>query len=125
MNMRAMVLMLVLVIVWASKVGAAELPEDTARTLIADALEIRENGIAIANIVEGSKRTEDGFEYKTVMRVTAIHPVVGEKGLGRRVRCYDFYYSPKYGWFHQEIRNTRTGEQVWIWSETEGKVIVK
>lgn len=123
--MRTMWLMLVLVLLWISKAGAAELTEDTARRLIAEAIEIRENGIKVANIVEGSKHTEDGFEFKTVMRVTAVHPVVGDKGLGRRVRCYDFHYSPKYGWFHQEIRKSRGGEEVWIWSETEGRVIVK
>ena len=123
--MKAMWLMLVLVLLWIGKARAAELSEDMARGLIAEAIEIRESGINIANIVEGSKREKDGFESKTVMRVTAVHPVVGDKGLGRRVRCYDFYYSPRYGWFHQEIRESRGGEEVWIWSENEGRVIVK
>lgn len=59
------------------------------------------------------------------IRVTAVHPVIDDKGLGRRVRCYDFNHSPRYGWFHQEIRQSRGGEEVWIWSETEGRVMVR
>ncbi len=118
-------LMLVLVLLWISRARAAELTEDTARGLIAEAVEIRESGINIASILEGSKRGDDGFEARTVMRVTAVHPVVGDKGLRRSVRCYDFHHSPRYGWFHQETRESRGGEEVWIWSEHQGRVIVK
>ena len=123
--MRAMWLMLVLVLLWMGRARGAEFSEAMARSLIAEAIEIRESGIRIASIIEGSKKGEDGFEARTVIRVTAVHPVIGDKGLGRRVRCYDFNHSPRYGWFHREIRQSRGGEEVWIWSETEGRVIVR
>lgn len=118
-------LMLVLLLLWIARANGEELPEATARSLIAEAVEIRESGIRIASILEGSKRTEDGFEFRVVMRVTAVHPVLGDKGLRRSVRCYDFHHSPLHGWFHQEIRQSRGGEEVWIWSEKKGRLIIR
>ena len=123
--MKAMWLMLAVVLLWLSKAQGAELSEDTARRLISEAVEIPEAGIRIASLIEGSKKLDDGFEARTAMRVTSVHPVLGERGMRREVRCYTFQYSPQYGWFHQEIREARGGQEVWIWSETRGKVIVK
>lgn len=114
---------------YSSKAHAAEpvsdLSEVVAKRLIADVLEIRSNGINIATMIDGAKRSEDGFEDKQVRRVTAVHPVLEEGRLVRRVRCYDFSWSPGYGWFYQEIRATRSGEEVRIWSETKGETVVK
>jgi hypothetical protein len=31
----------------------------------------------------------------------------------------------RYGWFYKEIRTSRSGEEVWIWSETDGELVVK
>ncbi|BCX49983.1 hypothetical protein HAHE_38910 [Haloferula helveola] len=102
-----------------------QLTEDVAKSLIAQVLEIRESGIRVANIVEGSHRTKSGFEYRDVRRVTTVHPVVTERGLVRKVRCYDFYWSEAYGWFHEEVRESRGGEEVWIWSEKKGEEVIK
>ena len=102
-----------------------ELSEDLAKRLIAEVLDIKSSGINVATVLEGEKRSEDGFVERQVRRVTAIHPVIEDGRNVRRVRCYDFSWSPKYGWFYQETRTTRSGEEVRIWSETEGESIVK
>jgi hypothetical protein len=82
-------------------------------------------GINIATVIDGGKRSEDGFEESEVRRVTAIHQVPDEGRMVRRVRCYDFSWTPRYGWFYKEIRSSRSGEEVCIWSETEGELVVK
>lgn len=103
----------------------SELSEELAKRLIADVLEIRSNGINVATVVEGEKRSDDGFMEGQVRRVTAVHPILLEGRLVRRVCRYDFSWTPLYGWFYQEIRSTRSGEEVWIWSETKGETVVK
>lgn len=102
-----------------------ELNEELAKRLIADVLDIGLSGINVATVVEGAKRAEDGFEVRDVRRVTVIHPVLLEGRMVRCVRCYDFSWSPRYGWFYKEIRTSRSGEEVWIWSETQGKSVVR
>lgn len=103
----------------------SELSEELAKRLIADVLDIGASGINVATVTDGTKRVEDGFEERAVRRVTAIHPVLLEGRMVRRVRSYDFSWSPQYGWFCKEIRTSRSGEEVWIWSETEGELVVK
>ncbi len=102
----------------------SELSEDLAKRLIAEVLDIRSGGINVATVLEGEKRSEDGFVESQVRRVTAVHPVLEDGRNVRRVRCYDFSWSPKYGWFYQETSSTRSGEEVRIWSETEGETVV-
>lgn len=102
-----------------------DLSEDLAKRLIADVLDIGATGINVATVTDGTKRVENGFEERDVRRVTAIHPVLLEGRMVRRVRCYDFSWSPRYGWFCKEVRTSRSGEEVWIWSETEGELVVK
>ncbi len=103
----------------------SELSEDLAKRLISQVLDIGTNGINVATVINGAKRSEDGFEEGQVQRVTAVHPVLLEGRMVRRVRCYDFSWSPQYGWFCKEIRTSRSGEEVWIWSETKGELVVK
>lgn len=103
----------------------SELSEELAKRLIADVLDIASGGINVATVIEGGKRSDDGFEESEVQRVTSIHPVLEEGRMVRRVRCYDFSWSQKYGRFYKEFRTSRAGEEVWIWSETEGKSVVK
>lgn len=103
----------------------SELTEELAKCLIADVTNIGTSGINVATVIEGGIRSKDGFEERDVRRVTAIHPVLEEGRMVRRVRSYDFSWSPKYGWFYKEIRTTRGGEEVRIWSETEGELVVK
>ena len=101
------------------------LTEELAKRLIAEVLEIRAAGINVATVIDGGKRTEDGFVERQVSRVTAVHPVLEDGRMVRRVRSYDFSWSPKYGWFYREIRNSRSGEEIRIWSETAGEAVVK
>jgi hypothetical protein len=103
---------------------ARELDPKVAVTLIASISEISEKSIAIASIVAGSKK-EDGFEAGQVRRVTSIHPVAEGGSRVRRVRCHDFYWNETYGWFIWEKREARGGDEVWIWSETEGDLVIK
>ncbi len=102
-----------------------ELDVNVAKGLIADVLDTREAGINIANIVEGSKQTKDGFEYRDVRRVTAVLPIMVDGKLVRLARCYDFFWSEEYGWFHQETIEARGGDEVWIWSQKKGEVVIK
>lgn len=104
---------------------SSELSDELARRLIAEVLEIPANGIEVATVVEGQKRSEDGFLEGNVRRVTAVHLVPLDGKLVRRVRSYDFSWTTKYGWFYQETRSTRSGEEVRIWSETKGESVVK
>ncbi len=103
----------------------SELSEELAKRLIAEVLEIAPSGINVATVIEGGKRSQDGFEERDVRRVTAIHPILEEGRMVRRVSSYDFSWSPKYGWFYKEVRSNRSGEEVRIWSETEGELVVK
>jgi hypothetical protein len=101
-----------------------ELEPKAAVRLIASINEISEKPIAIASIVEGTK-TEDEFEVAHVRRVTTILPVAEGGARIRRVRCYDFYWNETYGWFVCEKREGRGGDEVWIWSENEGDLVIK
>lgn len=103
----------------------SEFTEELAKRLISEVFHIAPSGINVATVIEGGKRSEDGFEERDVRRVTAIHPVLLEGRMVRRVSSYDFSWSPKYGWFYKEIRTSRGGEEIWIWSETEGELVVK
>ena len=41
------------------------------------------------------------------------------------MQCYDFHWTPAYGWFLWETRHEAGGEAVWIWSELLGEVIIR
>lgn len=102
---------------------ARELEPKAAAGLIALMNESREAPIAIVSIVEGSL-VERGFESRHVRRVTAIHPVSEDGSMVRRQMCYDFRWNDSYGWFVMENRKGRGGDEAWIWSETEGLLVV-
>lgn len=103
---------------------ATELSEATAAKLIDLRSRNRTPRINVALIVAGSTRA-DAFETRHVRRVTAIHPVVEEGRQVRRVQIYDFQWAPTYGWFLSEKREEAGGETVWIWSESQGEVVVR
>lgn len=96
----------------------------SAVKLIASLNDMSETPIAIASIVAGTKK-EDKFEASHVRRVTSIHPVSEEGSKVRRVRCYDFFWNETYGWFVYEKREGRGGDEIWIWSENEGDLVIK
>lgn len=101
-----------------------ELDPKSAVKLIAALNDMSETPIAIASIVAGTK-TDDEFEASHVRRVTSIHPVNENGSQVRRVRCYDFFWNETYGWFVYERRAGRGGDEVWIWSENEGDLVIK
>lgn len=115
-------------IVFAATASAAEpgheLEAEVAAKLIALRHRIAEDPISIAVMVEGRLR-EGAFEQDHVRRVTAIHPVLVDGRMVRRVCHYDFGWNDDYGWFLAEKRDGRAGEEVWIWSETKGDLVVK
>ena len=102
----------------------SDLSEELAKRLIADVMDIGAPGINVATMIEGGKRSADGFEERKVRRVTAVHPVLEDGRMIRRVRCYDFSWNTQYGWFYQEICTSRSGEEVRIWSELQGEIVV-
>ena len=105
--------------------ASSELSEEIAKRLIAEVLEISPTGIRVVTVIDGEKRSKDGFVASQVRRVTAVHPVLVDGRMVRRVRCYDFSWNSQYGWFYQETRSSRGGEEVWIWSEIQGNSVVK
>lgn len=104
---------------------SSELDDDLAVRLIADILDVKTTGINVASVIQGEKRSEDGFVERHIRRVTAVHLVPENGRRVRRVRCYDFSWTPKYGWFYQETGSSRSGEEVMVWSEIRGEEIVK
>ena len=96
---------------------------DVSRQLIADIAGIPAGAIKVASVVEGSIRSEDGFEHR-VCRITVVHPQLDNGRMVRRIGYYDFSWSEEYGWFHQEPFQAAGGEQVRIWSELKGMVII-
>ncbi|MGB6219727.1 hypothetical protein [Haloferula sp.] len=103
---------------------AGDLDPKAAVRLIALLNDISEKPIAIASIISGTK-SDEGFEASQVRRVTSIHPVAEEGSRVRRVRCYDFFWNETYGWFVYEKREGRGGDEVWIWSENLGDIVIK
>jgi hypothetical protein len=101
-----------------------ELAPQTAVKLINLLIEDREQQIEIAMIVEG-KSQQGPFQAEHVRRVVTVHPVQEEGKRVRRMRCYDFQWSPAYGWFTWEKRVERGGDAIWIWSELKGEVVVR
>lgn len=104
---------------------ARELDPEVATRLIADINEVSETPISVVSVIEGSGKPDAGFEVRHMRRVTVIMPVLEGGSRVRRVCRYDFCWSEPYGWFYAEKRQVRGGDQVWIWSETQGEIIVR
>jgi hypothetical protein len=115
------------VLLTAGAAFAAEPPqlfEEPAAKLINLQIEGHQERIVIASIVEGSVK-EGPFEAKHVRRVVAIHPVLENGKMVRRMCTYDFLWNETYGWFSWQKREERGGDAVWIWSELRGEVVVR
>lgn len=126
--MRAILYPVVAAMVLSATAIAAEPSSDLTEATAAKLIDLRSRNrtprISIALIVEGSTRA-DAFETRHVRRVTAIHPVVEEGRQVRRIQTYDFQWTATYGWFLWEKRDEAGGETVWIWSESQGEVVVR
>lgn len=101
------------------------LGSELAQSLLAKVLDIQPSVIRVASIVEGSQRTEDGFEQGRACRVTAVLPILEDGRMQRQARCYGFTWNEEYGWFYQEIHQARGGAEVWIWSERKGEIVIR
>jgi len=116
------------VIVMATPLLAAEPTNEPADHLISKLINLqtrnRTPGIAVAMVLEGSV-TSGPFEVSHVRRVVTVHPVITEGRQVRKMQCYDFHWTPAYGWFLWETRDEAGGQAVWIWSELLGEVIVR
>jgi hypothetical protein len=78
----------------------------------------------VAGIQEGTS-DEGRFRKTHVRRVTTVEGVLEKGSRVRRVVCRDFQWSDEYGWHFSEIREERGGDAVWIWSESQGQVIIR
>ena len=103
----------------------SELSEKLATRLIGAVSDVLESEIRVASIVEGAKHTKGEFVEGQMRRVTAVHSVIEGARVVRRVHYYDFSWNPRYGWFYQKTGASRNGEEVMIWSEKAGELIVK
>lgn len=104
---------------------ARDLDPKQAVRLIALKSDVRENTIEIAFIVEGSSKCQGDFEVRHVRRIAAIHPVREGASQRRQLVFYDLYWNETLGWFMWESRVERTGDAVYIWSETKGQIVNK
>lgn len=105
--------------------AATELDPKKAVKLISLILEVREDPIEVAAIIDGNKKRDGGFEGTEVKRVVSVHPVDLDGRRVRMVRCYDFFWNADYGWFTWESRPERGGEAVYLWSELRGALVIK
>ena len=104
---------------------ARDLSPKEAVKLIALKSDVLANTIEISFIVEGTAKCAEGFEVKHVRRVAAILPVRDGAAQSRRLVFYDLYWNDTLGWFMWETRPERTGDAVYIWSETKGQIVNK
>lgn len=107
---------------------AAQPPTEPSDALISKLINLqtrnRTPGIAVAMVLEGSVKSGP-FEVTHVRRVITVHPVIEEGRQVRKMQCYDFHWTPVYGWFLWENRAEAGGEAIWIWSELQGEVVVR
>lgn len=101
---------------------ARELSSKEAVKLIALRSNVQANTIEISFIVDGKSKSE-GFDVEHVRRVAAIHGVQWEGKQRRKLVFYDLFWNESLGWFMWESRNERTGEAVYLWSETRGEIV--
>ena len=102
-----------------------ELAPKEAVRLIAMMSNARENSIEIPFIIEGSAGCGKNFEARHVRRVAAIHPVRDGNSQSRQLVFYNLFWNESLGWFAWESRSERTGDVVYIWSETKGLIVNK
>ncbi|RYD36332.1 MAG: hypothetical protein EOP87_05660 [Verrucomicrobiaceae bacterium] len=112
----------------ASLAGAAEPTSEPADALISRLINLRSQnrtpGIAVAMVLEGSTKAGP-FEVNHVRRIITVHPVIENGRQVRKMNTYDLHWTPAYGWFLWEKREEAGGEAVWIWSESQGEVVVR
>lgn len=104
---------------------AHELDPKTAVKLICLRSNLIEQRVEIAYIDEGALKGGDGFEYRNVRRVAAIHPMPERGSLVRRVVIYDFKWNDSLGWYLREVRTEKGGDAVYCWSENGGATVVR
>jgi hypothetical protein len=101
-----------------------DLAPQVAVRLIAEKANVSARLIEIPFIVEGVARMDKGFDARHVRRVAAIHPVRDDTGgQARTLVFYDLLWNETLGWFMWETRPARTGDAVYLWSETKGHIV--
>jgi len=130
MEMGKFLLSIVGAVAFSAAVGfaaepARDLSPEKAVELIALRSDLMKNRIEVSFIIEGSAKCADGFEARHVRRVAAIHPVRNGASESRQVVFYNLHWNEVLGWFMWESRTERTGEAVYIWSETRGYIVNK
>ena len=102
-----------------------DLTAQQAVKLINMQLEGHEQQIEIALIVDGTGKAGP-FEVKHVRRVVAVHPVLENGRMVRRACHYDFLWNDTYGWFTwKKVESRGGGDEIWIWSELKGELVIK
>lgn len=104
---------------------ARELSAEKAAELIGLRSGVVRSRIEVSFIIEGTAKCAEGFEARHVRRVAAIHPVREGPSEGRRVMFYDLHWNEALGWFMWESRMERSGESLYLWSETKGYITNK
>lgn len=100
------------------------IPKEAAR-IVALRANVPVDRIEVAFILDGSVKTEGGFEAKNARRVAAILPIRTGSGTAerRQLEFYDLYWNESLGWFMWASRQERSGEAIYIWSQLRGIII--
>jgi hypothetical protein len=100
----------------------SDLSTKEAVKLIALRSNIQAKTIEISFIFDGVSKS-DCFDVENVRRVAAIHGVQDGSKQRRKLVFYDLLWNESLGWFMWESREERTGEAVYLWSETRGVIV--
>ena len=100
----------------------SDLSAKEAVKLIALRSNVPANTIEISFMVDGRSKSEC-IDVEHVRRVAAIHGVQEDGKPRRKLVFYDLFWNESLGWFMWESRNERTGEAVYLWSESRGAIV--
>jgi hypothetical protein len=115
------------VLVCASVVHAAPSHEPDA-ALVSKLLNLKSRnrtpGVNVAMILEGTIQSGP-FQTSHGRRAVTL---LTEAQQGRQIRkaaTFDLHWTESYGWFLYEIRQDPAGEEIWIWSERLGEIVIR
>lgn len=84
----------------------------------------RTPGVNVAMVLEGTIQSGPFQTSYGRRAVTILTEAVNGKQV-RSVVTYDLHWTEQYGWFLWEIRKDPAGEEIWIWSERLGEIVVR
>lgn len=96
-----------------------------ARNLIAQMLEVVESEIDVAYVLGGERQLKSGFSSRS--SAVAVYLATRVEDSHRRRRCEEqiFLWTPRFGWFLEEVVEEPFRDYLRIWSEKKGYLELK